>query len=55
MLEMNVFKPCHLTTDVAIRSAMAELEARVGDLDTETLIDDLLSQPLLLEFVLSGK
>ena len=55
VLDIDVLKPSRLTTDVAIERALSKLVVRAKNVDGDSLVDNLLSQPLLLEFVLAGK
>jgi hypothetical protein len=53
--QLDSIAPHILSTESAVREALAEVEAWVADAEVEAAIDILLSVSNLLEFVISGK
>lgn len=53
--QLDSIAPNILSTESAVREALAEVEAWLADAEVETAIDILLSISNLLEFVISGK
>lgn len=53
--DIALFSSQNLTTDIAIEAAISELERKLNESSFPWLIDKILSQPNLLEFVISGK
>lgn len=55
VLDIHALAPEILVHQSALVDALAEVEAAINDSNIEFVINDLLSKPNLLEFVMSGK